>query len=266
MLSGIDVSDYQGLINWQRVKDSGIAFAICKATDGESFVAKSFRTNWIGIKAVNMIRGAYHFCHTKNNPIKEATHFVNTVGETDETDMLVLDIEDAKSILTPDQFINWTLTFLEVVEKLSCITPIVYTGGPYFDKHGGKPDAEIISKFSRFPLWLAAYTKTPDKFVPYVWANYGWTIWQKSGDVAAKGEPVLSVPGIQGIVDHNQYRWTLEDLTIFAKNLHVKPSQIEEIPIFYDLPESEPVIDSSVDEPLKPSTSWLSKIKNKIFK
>lgn len=224
-LLGIDVSDVQGFPKWDRVKNDGVEYAFCKATEGTTFKAKRFKYNWDGIKDAGIIRGTYHFARTKNDPIVEATHFVDTVGEVDDSDMLVLDIEDERNKLSKTDFIQWNLSFLETVEQKTGVVPIVYTGGPYFNKHGGQPDDEIVQKFLKYPLWLAAYTKTPDKYVPYIWKSKGWAIWQRSGDVAAKGDTVLRVDGIYVVVDRNQFDGTREDFLNFAKSLHVKEEE-----------------------------------------
>jgi lysozyme len=259
MLTGIDVSDCQGIIDWKKVKESGVYFAFCKATDSLTFVAKTFKRNWAGIKEGGLIRGAYHFCHTKNNPILESTHFVNTVGILEPYDMLVLDIEDDKNTLPPEQFLNWTYEFLTNVERLTGVTPIVYTGGPYFDKNGGKPSNEWINKLSRFPLWLAAYTTNPDKYVPAIWKNVGWTIWQRSGDVAAKGEKPFHVPGINCVVDKNQFRGLEKELEAFACSLHheINPIETDLIPVDFNLDYDAHFQKDDVDKPLSlPNNFW----------
>lgn len=266
---GVDVSDIQGIIDWKKVKDSGISFAFCKATEGDSFVAKRFKTNWEEIKKNGLIRGAYHFAHTKNDPVIEANHFVKNVGELDSSDMLVLDIEDAKCTLNDEQFLIWTLKFLETVKQLANVTPIVYTGGPYFDKFGGsKPTDEWIKELSIYPLWLAAYSLVPDKYVPAIWKSVGWSIWQRSGDVAAKGDKVFRIPGINSVVDRNQYKGTVEGLEMFAKSLHhdvikITPSYL--LPIDLDLHKNVDVIDKTVDEPLPIPRTFFGNLLHKIF-
>jgi len=274
-LEGCDVSDVQGFPKWEKVKSSGIEYAFCKATEGETYVTKRFSYNWKGIKDAGLIRGAYHFARTANDPVKEVHNFVKTVGILDKNDMLVLDIEDDRNVLSKPQFINWVLTFLEALEKETNIIPIVYTGGPYFDKHGGAmndegdwyPGDELVKKLNRYPLWLAAYTKTPDKYVPYVWKSKGWTIWQRSGDVAAKGDKVLYVPGINVVVDRNQYRGTTKDLIDFANNLHVKESEritsVPLAPIDLDLKSEPAVIDA--DKTLSPPKNSFFEFFHKIF-
>jgi lysozyme len=275
MLEGIDVSDVQGFINWEKVKAAGIKYVFCKSSQGTSFVAKSFKRNWSAIKSAGFVRGAYHFCRTENDPAAEAKHFVTTVGALEPEDMLVLDIEDEHSVLAPEQFINWTLTFLTTVEELTGVIPIVYTGGPYFDKHGGKPSEANVKALLRYPLWLAAYTKTPDKYVPYVWKSVGWTIWQRSGDQCAKGDTVLHVPGINVVVDRNQYRGTVEELREFAKKLHVgtkkNPQEpiniVQPVPIDIEIPRHLEPSDEAADKPLKVPSFWdsVSQFLSKIF-
>jgi len=220
MIQGIDVSKYQGKIDWNKVAASGLVqFAYSKATENATSVDSQFKNNWNGMKDAGIIRGAYHFARTHNDPIKEANHFTTTVGsELLATDSLVLDIEESKLIGPP--FINWVLAWLEQVEKTTGKIPIVYTYGPFFDTQDGNPSSEVIDKLLKYPLWLAAYTVNPDKYTPKVWKTVGWTIWQKSGNVAAPGDSILYVPGINGAVDKNVFKGSLEDFKKFVLNLH----------------------------------------------
>jgi len=234
MLEGIDVSDVQGFPKWEKVKAAGIEYAFCKATEGTTFQAKRFKYNWKGIKANNIIRGAYHFARTINDPLNDAKNFVKTVGNLDDSDMLVLDIEDKRSKLNKSQFISWVLTFMQYVEKETGIMPILYTYGPYFTQHAGYPTGELAKKLARYPFWLAAYTKNPDKYLPGVWKDSGWTIWQRSGEISAPGDKVLYVPGINVVVDRNQFKGNREDFLNFAKSLHDKKPE--------DLPVIEPYV------------------------
>lgn len=219
VLNGIDVSAAQGQINWTTLAASKqVDFVITKATEGPLFVDQQFVANWAGIKAGGLIRGAYHFAHTQNDPAAEANHFVNTLTGLTAEDMLVLDIE--VSNINGSTFTHWVLTWLETVEQKTGIIPFVYTGGPFFNQHSVNADADTVAKLQKYPLWLAAYTTSPDSFVPNIWKTKGWTFWQRSGDVAAAGDTVLHVPGIRTVVDHNQFRGTADELKQLILNLH----------------------------------------------
>jgi GH25 family lysozyme M1 (1,4-beta-N-acetylmuramidase) len=266
MIQGIDVSDCQGLIDYKKIKDNNdIKFIFCKATDGESYVQKKFKRNSKGILESGKLRGFYHFSHTKNDPVKEATHFCTVVMNENltNTDMLVLDMEDDKNILSPEKFLDWNLKFLITVELLSNITPIIYTGGPYFDKHSNKLQNDTASKLEKYPLWLAAYTRTPNKYLPYIWKDKGYTLWQCSGDAAAKGEQPLRIPGIATVVDKNLYNGSLEDLEALAHSLHRQSIKLDYVPMMpVDL--NTPIKEITTDNILPIPTLW-GKIKN-IFK
>src|SRR4051794_25361600 len=79
-LEGIDVSNHNGVIDWQAVKDAGISFAFIKATEGDAFVDRYFATNMARCRAAGVIPGAYHFYHHDIDPAEQADHFVHVMG------------------------------------------------------------------------------------------------------------------------------------------------------------------------------------------
>src|SRR5262249_32662331 len=76
---GIDISHWQGTINWTGAKNSGLTFAFCKATEGTTYKDPSFAANWPAMKAVGLIRGAYHFGRPGSDAAAQAKFFVKTV-------------------------------------------------------------------------------------------------------------------------------------------------------------------------------------------
>lgn len=221
-LIGIDVSSAQGNVNWDAVAASKLVnYVFCKATEGLIFVDPQFQKNWQAVKDHGFVRGAYHFARLGNDPVAEADHFMSVLGDIDPTDMLVLDVET--SPITGEAFLQWNLSWLERVESQTGCIPIVYTGGPFFGSHGA-PNTDEVTRLSHFPLWLAAYTNSPDKFVPVEWKGLGWKFWQRSGDQAASGDTVLHVPGIHGNVDRDVFIGSLDDLKDFAISLHTTSS------------------------------------------
>lgn len=225
MILGIDVAHYQGAPNWQTVKDqSAVEFAICKATESISIVDARFTHNWKGIKDAGLVRGAYHFGRLKNNPIDEANHFVNAVSNLsfEAQDLLALDIEDdsLKTSMFGKDFTDWVIAWLDRVEESTGKIPIIYTGGPYWTSRVGTMSIATMTKFASYHLWLSAYVKNPTPFIPKPWGAKGWTIWQKSGGVAASGELPLRVPGISGLVDQNVFNGTVDQFKTLVLGLN----------------------------------------------
>jgi lysozyme len=75
---GIDVSYYQGTIDWAQVAGAGYAFAITRINDG-TFMDPQFGANWAGIKAQGLIRGAYQFWEPTDDPTYQANVVINAV-------------------------------------------------------------------------------------------------------------------------------------------------------------------------------------------
>ena len=218
MIIGIDVSLAQGIINWDQVQATNqVSFVFCKATEGVTFVDPQYKTNWQAIKDHGWLRGCYHFARTSNDPVKEADHFISTLGDLDPTDMLVLDIET--SALKGDDFIQWVLSWCSEVQSKTGHTPWIYTGGPFWVGCAPTVSDDVAAQLQTYPLWLAAYTNSPDKYVPGAWKSVGWKLWQRSGDVAPSGFSVLHLPGVHGNVDCDVWNGTLEELQTLAASL-----------------------------------------------
>src|SRR6185369_16638343 len=76
---GLDVSHYQGTVDWSSVARQGYRFAFIKATEGLSEIDPQFSANWPDAKAAGLIRGAYHYYDSGSDPRQQAEHFLNTV-------------------------------------------------------------------------------------------------------------------------------------------------------------------------------------------
>ncbi len=79
-LQGIDVSHYQGTIDWQKVAQAGIRFVFVKATQGITVVDPQFQTNWQEAKAAGLLRGAYHFFEPDDDPGQQAQNLLTALG------------------------------------------------------------------------------------------------------------------------------------------------------------------------------------------
>ncbi len=194
-VQGVDVSHYQGTINWSSVKASGKAFAFCKATEGTTYTDPNFASYWAGMKSVGLIRGAYHFGRPGSDPTVQADHFVNTVAPVNGDLQLVLDLETSDG-KTPSQVRSWTVTFLNRVQARTGRPGIIYTGF-YFWRDSAGNGSNL-----NCPLWLAAYVSDPAPYVPAAWGT--WSFWQYTS--------FGSVPGVSGNVDRDAWNGSLAAL------------------------------------------------------
>ncbi|MGZ7039929.1 MAG: glycoside hydrolase family 25 protein, partial [Thermoanaerobaculia bacterium] len=76
---GIDVSEFQGHVDWAAVHHSGVQFAIARVGDG-TYVDPTFETNWHGIRNAGLIRGAYQFFEPRQDPVAQADILIRRVG------------------------------------------------------------------------------------------------------------------------------------------------------------------------------------------
>ncbi len=182
---GIDVSHYNGSVDWQKVKAAGYSFGIAKASEGMDFTDPMFTANWSNMKAAGIARGAYHFYVTEDDPKKQAEFFISIVSLQTGDLIPVVDIETlgqgTESRLT-DRFKQ----FLDILQKHYGVKPIIYTDRNFWDTN-------LNDQFGSYPLWIAEYgVEKPE--LPNGWKN--WTLWQWSQDT--------QVPGVDSGVDQDK--------------------------------------------------------------
>ncbi len=195
IIKGIDVSHWQGNVNWTKVRNSGIIFAFVKATQGTSYVDPNFEENIQSANSAGLYVGAYHFAEPENyNARDEATHFVNTIKPYLCKGYLrpVLDLEDGSS-LGKEELSKWVNEFMIEVFNLTGIKPIIYTNPNYAENY-------LDSSVDQWNLWIANYgVSSPSTGI---WDS--WTFWQYTD----KG----SVSGVSGDVDMDYYNGNLDSL------------------------------------------------------
>ncbi|MBU6455879.1 MAG: glycoside hydrolase family 25 protein, partial [Cyanobacteria bacterium REEB67] len=93
-LNGVDISHFQGSVDFEKLKAAGIAFVFIKATEGGTLVDEKFAVYWKAAKAAGIPRGAYHFFRPKGSVQAQIANFVNTVGSLKVGDLPpVVDLE-----------------------------------------------------------------------------------------------------------------------------------------------------------------------------
>lgn len=200
-LNGIDVSHWQGNINWPAVRVAGTTFAICKATDGLTFTDAKLMQNIAGMKANGIIPGVYHFARPGSDALAQANRFLRMAklangGSFSGLLQLVLDLE-ATDGRTPAQVWAWTQTFCARVQQVSGRPCIIYTGFYFWRDQLGNPSSNL-----NCPLWLAAYVPESQvaSLIPQAWSGVGWAFWQYTS--------TGSVNGVSGNVDRDYFRNT----------------------------------------------------------
>jgi GH25 family lysozyme M1 (1,4-beta-N-acetylmuramidase) len=197
---GIDVSHWQGTIDWTRVAAAGKTFAIAKATEGVGFKDDKYDRNKAGAQANGMKFGAYHFGRPKNNPIQEADWFVSQMDL--ERGMLIptLDIEvtDGKG---PTGMTTWTKAFLQRVYERTGVKPMIYTSPAFWRNNFNNTRWFADNGYS--VLWVAHWGVSSPSVMADNWGGKSWTFWQYTSNG--------SVPGISGRVDLNRYKFSSFD-------------------------------------------------------
>lgn len=197
-LPGLDVSHFDGQIDWNTVAQSPAApvFAYIKATEGGSFKDPCYSTNVAGARAANMLCGAYHFFDTTAPVQQQADWFIDTVGSVAGLLPPVIDVEQTGS-LTPQQYAAAIGQWLDIVSSRLGCTPMIYTNASFWDANVGS-----FEPFAAYPLWIAEYCSKPAPTLPAGAASYHFWQYSANGDVS----------GIDGSLDMDRYDGTLEQL------------------------------------------------------
>jgi lysozyme len=177
---GIDVSHFQGVIDWNRVAEDDISFVYIKASEGGTFVDARFATNWAGAGAADLDRGAYHFFTLCTPGDVQARHFLSVLPKDPSSLPPALDLElpgncearpDAADVQTQVR------SFVRTVEAATSKKIVLYIGGSFEAAYG------IGGKFDE-PRWTPRFLMHPAG---------SWTVWQVGG--------FATIDGIAGRVD-----------------------------------------------------------------
>ena len=205
-IHGIDISHYQGKIDWEQLKNAMIKgcpvrFVIIKSTEGSSRLDENFRENFNQARDFGFIRGVYHFWINKSTAREQAYYFLDQVHLTDCDFPPVLDIEHKPADKSVEDFQRDVLTWLHIVEDKYHVKPIIYT---YYKFKEQYLSAHV---FEDYPYWIAHY------YVDKVQYKGKWKFWQHTD--------VGKLPGIKGYVDFNIYNgsyYELKQLCIGSNN------------------------------------------------
>jgi lysozyme len=196
-IHGIDISHYQGDIDWDALSNAMIEgcplrFIVIKSTEGSSIVDPNFKENFRQAREYGYIRGAYHFWSNKSSARNQAYYFLNNV-RLEEGDLPpVLDVEHKPKDRSVEDFQRDVLTWLHIVEDRYHVKPIIYTSYKFKERYLSAP------VFDDYPYWIAHY------YVDKVEYKGAWKFWQHTD--------AGRLPGITGRVDFNIYNGSYYDM------------------------------------------------------
>ncbi|MDR2998650.1 MAG: lysozyme [Microbacterium sp.] len=200
---GIDISAWQGEVDWEVLGDQDIDFAYIKATEGSSAVDSRFAANWAGAMKTGLLVGAYHFVSFESSGETQAEHIIDTVP-AGATLPIALDLEyygdffahpptraKVDAILVP---------LLDRLEEHYGVPPVIYATSQSYDRYlsGAYPDN---------PIWSRSLVLPPG-------LNDGrdWTIWQYSNRDRLDG-----YVGEEQYIDMNVFHGTREQMATLVK-------------------------------------------------
>ncbi|BAQ17007.1 glycoside hydrolase family 25 protein [Methyloceanibacter caenitepidi] len=215
-VQGIDVSYWQGDIDWNRVRQAGIEFAFIKATEGGDHLDPKFRQNWYAAKRAGVARGAYHFIYWCRYASEQADWFVRNVPADPDALPPVLDLEwhpDSKTCpkkVSRELALKKIKIILDAMERHTGKRPIIYTD-PRFHK-------DILEgQFEDYHFWLRSVAAEPHKRYP----GRKWAFWQ----FTATGH----VPGVPGKCDRNIYNGSRADWNLVLRWLEASSQQAGQV-------------------------------------
>ena len=192
---GIDVSKWQGTIDWNAVKNAGVRFAFIRVADGAGYYDPQFQTNWANAKAAGILRGAYQFFRADEDAVAQADLLISKVNAYGAGELPpVVDVEtvEGQSAATIASRVG---QWLARVDSQLGVTGIIYTGSYFWEGNVNS------AAYANNPLWVAHWTSGCPT-IPSQWGD--WTFHQYS----ATG----SVAGISGDVDLDRFNGTVDEL------------------------------------------------------
>lgn len=197
---GIDVSHYQGYINWEQVaQDKSITFVYVKATEGASLVDDCYMRNLYGAKRAGIPVGVYHFFSPTVSALVQLENFRSAVDPRQQDLIPIVDVEKGGKGSIP-QFQGRLKAFLDGVEKMFGVKPIIYTGVNFYAKY-------LEGKFTQYRFMVARYAEE----FPGLCEDVPIVLWQYSS--------TSRVDGIKGHVDKSVFldRYGVADIMLKKK-------------------------------------------------
>ncbi|WEX08200.1 GH25 family lysozyme [Chelativorans sp. AA-79] len=194
---GVDVSRWQGDIDWAKLRTQGANFVYIKATDGGDHLDPMFKKNWREAAEAGLRRGAYHFFYWCRTAGEQADWFTRNVPKVAGALPPVLDVEwngESRCRKRPsrERVLEKMQVFLDKLERHYGQRPIIYTAPDFYRDN-------LQGAFLDYPFWLRSVAAHPSKVYP----GRKWVFWQYSGSGLSHG--------VDGKIDLNVFHGGAED-------------------------------------------------------
>ncbi|MBP1873078.1 Lysozyme M1 [Ensifer adhaerens] len=188
---GVDVSRWQGEIDWPKLRTQGANFAYIKATDGGDHLDPMFKKNWRKAKEAGLKRGAYHFFYWCRTAGEQADWFIRNVPREAGALPPVIDVEyngesSCKRRLSRARVLEKMQVFMDKLEAHYGQRPIIYTAPDFYADN-------LSGELLDYPFWLRSVAAHPSKRYP----GRKWVFWQYSGSGLSHG--------VEGKIDLNVF-------------------------------------------------------------
>jgi lysozyme len=200
MKAGIDVSEFNGAIDWPKVKETGIECAWIRSSLGVDYTDPLFLYNARSANLAGISVGLYHFASINNKNVvadatAEAVFFLSQLSAVDWSLPPALDVEENKAGLSPAQILQWIELFRNTVETIYPLQKVaLYSYLSFLNRH--------LPLGVDMPLWLALYNNDAEPVLPQ-----GWNLQTASATrklIAWQWTNKGTVDGIKGDVDLNR--------------------------------------------------------------
>jgi lysozyme len=205
MILGIDVSHWDGIVNFQKAIDAGVKFVIIKAMDGK-VETRYFRDNYAGARNAGLIVGAYQWLYpsSKISAGGQAREFINLLKGYPVDIVPVIDFEwtnwgGAPANPTESDLNGYCVPF----EAEYGTKPMIYTSAGYWNQYGNV----MNQAWKEYPLWVANYGVSYP-MIPRPWDRFNFWQFSASGDAQLYGID----PNVKRAVDLDYWNGTYDEL------------------------------------------------------
>jgi len=195
---GVDVSHYQGQIDWDTLASNGISFAFLKATEGSSYVDPCFQYNYEKARKTDLRIGSYHFFSYDSEGRTQAEHYISVVEKADDMLPPVIDLEfygdKEQNPPEQDQVRKDLTVMLNMLEEHYRIKPIIYATEKSYALY-------LAGSFQEYDIWIRNVITTP-----HLSDHREWTFWQYTDHGRLAG-----YQGDEKYIDMNVFNGSKED-------------------------------------------------------